>query len=147
MKKNLKPCVYKHRKLWSLHDGIATNVCKTEFLLVLGGLGLDDAAYEFLYLRDKPYQDERVSDIEACMESRKDNGQAGSELSLGKTVVIGIVIHKRAHHIHKGIEETKYPNNTYHTEHQVRTPNRPCRVKLQARKATGREEEEGGGGD
>ena len=70
---NLFLCL-QHRELWGLHDGCATDITQAELLFHLVVARFDDAAHEFLYLRDKPDEHKGVGDVEAGMEGSEDDG-------------------------------------------------------------------------
>ena len=53
------------------------------------------------------------------MEGSEDNRQACSQLSLRERMVIGIIMNKRANHIHKWIEEAHHPHHTDDIKSQV----------------------------
>ena len=83
---------------------------QTEILFLVHLLWFDDPAHEFLYLWDKPYQDERVHHIKACMEGCQYETQFGG---IGKERLStysllchrDIIAHEAADHIHKGTED------------------------------------------
>ena len=116
----LGECLYlllclEDRELWGLHEA-SGNEMQTEILFLVHLLWFDNPAHEFLYLWDKPYQDECVHHIKACMEGSQYETQFGGigEERLSTNSLLchrDIIAHEAADHIHKGTEDKQYPDD------------------------------------
>ena len=81
-----------NRKLWRLHDARLDEL-QTEVFLVIAVPWLDQHAYQPFYLRDEPYQNSCIHDVERRVEGRQDDRQFYGQLLLCQVVSRGVVVY------------------------------------------------------
>ena len=118
------------RKLRCAHEARCDEVQAEVFFLV-HALGLDNPADETLYLRHKPYEDERVGNIEAGMEGGQHKAQLGG---IGQECLLRdallrhryVVAYQTADQVDERAEYHQYPHHTEEVEEHVRQGGSAC---------------------
>ena len=105
-------------------DDTTLDVFQTAFFLFGVGFLLDDAADQFFNLRDKPYQNACIGQIETGVEGSKHKAQFGCIGQEGGTACgfLGhgdIVSYQSANHIDKGTEDDQNPADAEEVEEHV----------------------------
>ena len=112
-----------NRELWGLHE-TGCNEMQAEILFFINFLRLDNPAYKFLNLRNKPNKNKSVCHIESRMEGSKHETQL-SRISQEETALNGIFIHRHiiaypsADHIDERTEDKQNPDDTEDIEEHM----------------------------
>ena len=116
---NLLLCL-QNRDFRSLHD-TALDKAQAEIILISILLRTDNLAYQLLYLRDKPYQDKGVGEVEGGMEGGKHKGELGCIGYEMRIVLLHYIIktHPTANEVDERTEHAEYPEYTEDIEHHV----------------------------
>ena len=116
---NLLLCL-EYRELGGLHDTRCDEV-QLEVVLFVLTAGLDNGAHEFLNLRNEPYEDGGVGDIECRVETGKhyrDLGEIGLVAGVGGCHVL-VKACQVANEPNKRLEQAQRPDDTYHVVGEV----------------------------